>query len=188
MVTTAPDVAGYILQRQGWVDPRKLQKLIFFCQAWHLTWDGRAIFDANFEAWADGPVEPETYRIRRHETPYSSTEVPGADPNSLSLEVRAVVDAVLDYYGSWSTQDLIELSHERPWQRARGDLPAGAWCGTRISNTEIKRWYTAKSINGNGDMPIRPCVQEAVSSNGYAAAVDREIERWSEALRLLAER
>ncbi|MEV6359181.1 Panacea domain-containing protein [Nocardia asteroides] len=187
-MVTAPDVAGYILQKQGWVESRKLQKLLFFSQAWRLAWDGRPLFDSRFEAWTDGPVEPEVYRIRRYDVKYGSIDVPGADPDNLSPELKAVIDAVLEFYGDCDTQQLIELSHERPWRVARGDLPDGDRCAAPLSNTEIKRWYTAKAINGNEDMPTRPAVQATVSSEGYDEAVDREIDRWSEALRLLAER
>lgn len=34
----------------------KLQKLDYYCQAWHLAWEGRAFFPEAIQAWASEPV------------------------------------------------------------------------------------------------------------------------------------
>ncbi|MDR3348551.1 MAG: DUF4065 domain-containing protein [Acidaminococcales bacterium] len=39
----------------------KLQKLLYYAQAWHCGMFGRPLFDAKFEAWKFGPVCPEIY-------------------------------------------------------------------------------------------------------------------------------
>ena len=53
---TVLDVAAYILERQGSMTTMKLQKLVYYCQAWSLVWDERPLFDESIEAWANGPV------------------------------------------------------------------------------------------------------------------------------------
>ena len=40
----------------------KLQKLIYYSQAWSLALNGIALFEEDFEAWAHGPVIPEVYQ------------------------------------------------------------------------------------------------------------------------------
>ncbi|MEH0490528.1 DUF4065 domain-containing protein [Streptomyces scabiei] len=42
---------------------RKLQKLVYYCQAWHRTWEGRALFPEAIQAWAFGPVCPALYEL-----------------------------------------------------------------------------------------------------------------------------
>ncbi|WP_340375862.1 type II toxin-antitoxin system antitoxin SocA domain-containing protein [Streptomyces sp. SS7] len=42
----------------------KLQKLVYYCQAWHLAWEGRALFPEAIQAWASGPV-PEIYELHQ---------------------------------------------------------------------------------------------------------------------------
>ncbi|WP_307850044.1 MULTISPECIES: type II toxin-antitoxin system antitoxin SocA domain-containing protein [unclassified Saccharopolyspora] len=37
----------------------KLQKLVYYSQAWHLVWDERPLFDEPVQAWANGPVVPD---------------------------------------------------------------------------------------------------------------------------------
>lgn len=51
------DVAEYILsQFPGGISTMKLQKLLYLSQGWNLAITGRPLFDAEFEAWASGPV------------------------------------------------------------------------------------------------------------------------------------
>ena len=57
-MVTVFDVAKYILEQHGPTTTVKLQKLVFYCQAWSLVWDKVPIFDESIEAWANGPVVP----------------------------------------------------------------------------------------------------------------------------------
>ena len=52
----AIDVAAYILRKQGTMPAMKLQKLVYYSQAWSLVWDDRPIFRDRIYAWANGPV------------------------------------------------------------------------------------------------------------------------------------
>ena len=55
------DVAAYIVARFGRIDTFKLQKLLYYSQAWHLVWDGEPLFEDEIEAWAAGPVVRSVY-------------------------------------------------------------------------------------------------------------------------------
>jgi len=59
------DVARYILKHTGPVTAWKLQKLVYYSQAWSLVWDVRPLFPERIEAWANGPVCPELYAQHR---------------------------------------------------------------------------------------------------------------------------
>lgn len=50
------DVATYILEKQGAMTTWKLQKLVYYSQAWSLVWDDDVLFPEEIEAWANGPV------------------------------------------------------------------------------------------------------------------------------------
>ena len=43
------DVAKYILQKQGPMTSMKLQKLVYYSQAWALVWDDERIFPEKIE-------------------------------------------------------------------------------------------------------------------------------------------
>src|SRR5271170_6235706 len=57
----AHDVAAYILQKCGPMTAMKLQKLVYYCQAWSLVWDESPLFNEPIEAWANGPVVPSLF-------------------------------------------------------------------------------------------------------------------------------
>jgi len=65
MTASVFDVALAILQKHGPMTAMKLQKLVYYCQAWHLVWEGRPMFRERIEAWASGPVVPELYEAHR---------------------------------------------------------------------------------------------------------------------------
>jgi uncharacterized phage-associated protein len=59
------DVAAYVLHKYGRMTAMKLQKLLYYSQAWSLVWDEKPLFRARIEAWADGPIVREVYREHR---------------------------------------------------------------------------------------------------------------------------
>ena len=134
------DVAAYILKRQGPVSTMRLQKLVYYCQAWHLVWEDLPLFDSRIEAWANGPVCPELYR--EHRKMFGVAEWPKGDADGLARNERDTVDVVLDYYGTKDAQWLSDLTHlERPWRAARGTLPDGAPSGRAITPLAMQDYY-----------------------------------------------
>ena len=60
------DVVDYIILRvnadeQNVLINLKLQKLLFYTQAWHLAIHSDRLFDGEFQAWVHGPVNREIY-------------------------------------------------------------------------------------------------------------------------------
>ena len=114
---TAFDVAEYILNKKGAMTTMKLQKLVYYGQAWALVWDEEPLFHEKIEAWANGPVIRKLFES--HKGQYMVSTV-GGDSSRLNQVNRETVDAVLDHYGDKSAQWLIELTHlEDPWIQAR---------------------------------------------------------------------
>ncbi|WP_430787303.1 Panacea domain-containing protein [Actinoplanes sp. G11-F43] len=112
------DVAAYVLSRRGPMSAMKLQKLLYYAQAWHLVWDDRPLFDEHIEAWANGPVIPALYA--EHRGQFSIEVWPSGDPDGLSEGERESVDVVLEFYGDMTAHQLSELTHrEGPWRDTR---------------------------------------------------------------------
>ena len=55
------NVVQYILKKAGPMSAMKLQKLVYYCQAWSLVWDEEQLFKDEIQAWANGPVAPYLY-------------------------------------------------------------------------------------------------------------------------------
>lgn len=116
------DAAAYILERMGAMTTMKLQKLVYYSQAWSLVWDENPLFEEKVEAWANGPVVRDLFDY--HRGMYEISSMPLGNPRLLNQEQQDTVDAVLEYYGHRSAQWLIELTHmEDPWTQARKGLP-----------------------------------------------------------------
>lgn len=119
--TSVHDVAAFILQKRGAMTAMKLQKLVYYSQAWSLVWDDRPLFSEPIEAWANGPVVRELYE--RHRGAYTVSGWKWGDPGRLDATAIETVEAVLGTYGDKSSQWLSNLTHEEdPWKHAREGL------------------------------------------------------------------
>jgi len=136
------DVAAYILKRRGPVTAMKLQKLVYYSQAWGLVWDEEPVFSERIEAWANGPVVRELYEVYRGQ--FRVTENRYGDPDVLKEEQIATVDAVLKFYGGLSSQQLSDLTHrEDPWRDARRGLEPGERGHREITHESMAEYYSS---------------------------------------------
>lgn len=136
------DVAKYTLRKQGAISTWKLQKLCYYSQAWEIAWTEVPLFDEDFEAWANGPVCPELFHAHQGKYIVSEDDIIRGNPDKLTDEQKSDIDIVLHDYGSMEPYDLRELSHsEAPWKEARGNLPEGARCNTKITKESMGIYY-----------------------------------------------
>jgi uncharacterized phage-associated protein len=134
------DVAAYILQQKGAMTAMKLQKLVYYSQAWSLVWDEAPIFDEKIRAWANGPVVQELFFA--HQGEYMIREVTRGDRSALTSEQRETIDSVLDHYGDKTAQWLSALTHrEDPWRNAREGLSDGERGNAEISHGALADYY-----------------------------------------------
>lgn len=184
------DVGQYIYDKLGWVDSWKLQKLTYYVEAWSLAWDGKTVFENDFEAWPDGPVSRKLFRENKYSAGPMARVLPGAETGRLSERDRAVIDAVLDFYGSKTKRELIDATHlEQPWNDARGDLPATAHCTFRLSTPTMRSYYTKVAVLGEiGPTPPAPSNAQCVTATEALRIADNEATRWRGTLDWLATR
>jgi len=120
----------------------KLQKLVYYAQAWHLAIHKKRLFNAHFEAWAHGPVNPELFQAYRE---YGFNPIPFPEDFELSSYTkneRQFLDEIWDVYGKYDAKYLEHLTHqEEPWIEARGGLPDGMKCTTVISEKTMADFY-----------------------------------------------
>ncbi len=111
------DVAQYILEVLGPMTSMKLQKLVYYSQAWATVWDDDVLFDEQVQAWDNGPVVRELWEANKGK--FKISEVDNSDASSVTREQRDTIDKVLGFYGSKNAQWLSDLTHmEDPWKNA----------------------------------------------------------------------
>jgi uncharacterized phage-associated protein len=136
----ALDVAAYILSKLGPMAAMKLQKLVYYSQAWSLVWDERPLFPNRIEAWANGPVIRDLYELHRGQ--FQVVKLAKGDGSALSASERETVDAVLEFYGGKESQWLSDLTHrEDPWKNARVGLAPGAAGDAEITLAALAEYY-----------------------------------------------
>jgi uncharacterized phage-associated protein len=133
------DLATAILKKHGPMSAMKLQKLVYYCQAWSLIWEESPIFSERIEAWAGGPVVPSLYYKHRKQFEVSDWD---GDPNALTPKQAETVDSVLKFYGKKTGQWLSDLTHsEDPWLKARKGLAALERGNREITIASMAEYY-----------------------------------------------
>ena len=141
---SALDVAAYILRENEPMPAMKLQKLVYYSQAWSLVWDDKPLFHDRIEAWANGPVIRSLYAA--HRLQYIVSRIHGGHSRKLNQEQRETVNAVLKFYGDKSSQWLSDLTHmERPWRdaRSRYGLREGDRGSAVIRRADMAEYYSS---------------------------------------------
>jgi len=152
-MASASAVAFHLATERGIANKVKLHKLLYYCQAWSLVWDGHALFDASFEAWPNGPVCADVWRAQQQ------------TPGPLTLAERETIDAVLTLYGKFNGTELTQLSHsELPWLAAREGLAPDARTDAVITTTAMHDFYSRYPTGPKSfDVATRNAIEELAS-------------------------
>lgn len=119
---TVQDVAKYFLfkaneSEDSRISNLKLQKLIYYAQAFHLAIFEQPFFNEELEAWTHGPVCPDVYHQYKNF---------GSDPIILEEEINLeifspdqldLLEEVNNIFGQFSAWKLRNMTHEdEPWK------------------------------------------------------------------------
>jgi len=146
---TASNIAACLInlsnEKRDPVSNLKLQKLLYYSQAWHLAIFKQPIFTEEIEAWVHGPVVPEVFRTYRANKWARISSVEGIIiPESL----RSHLEEVWGVYGSLSAYDLERLTHsEDPWKNARAGIAPDVSSHVVITKDSMRDYYTSR-LNG----------------------------------------
>lgn len=139
-MATVFDVAKYILSKKGEMSTWKLQKLCYYAQAWHYTWTEKPLFDNVIQAWANGPVIVDLFRV--HQGKFLISDIKNGNIQNLTDDEKDSIDIIIRDYGDLEPYDLREMSHaEAPWKDARGSLSEGAKCTNEITLEAMGTYY-----------------------------------------------
>lgn len=120
----------------------KLQKLLFYCQAYHLSILGKPLFEDEILAWDYGPVVSSVYKnYKKHDSSIISVKKK-LDSERISATSIGVISTVMGAYSKFSAIELMGMTHsERPWQEAYASEDK------IISQDSMKKYYKQFLIN-----------------------------------------
>lgn len=150
---TAAQVAEYLIlkspksPKEGYqVTNKRLQKLLYYVQAWHLAVNGTPLFSDKIEAWIHGPAIREIYET--YKSFVAQPIVKEVDPGiieSLGKDNVAFIDRVMAAYSKYDTATLEFMTHtEEPWQIARRGLEVNESSSNEITQESMKNYYATR--------------------------------------------
>ena len=143
------------------VSPLKLQKLLYYEQAWHMVYFGedRTLFEEVPHAWVNGPVYPAIYYEYRDKVPGMCDHLKLSDfvpeGSDTMVVMKRLVEAmgltedevelterVIMLYGSKTQNQLILLTHsEKPWSEQREGMAPYEYSDKIISLNTMYHYY-----------------------------------------------
>lgn len=148
------DIADYIIINQtvndknNYLSNLKLQKLLYYIQAWSYGINQKPLFDGDFEAWIHGPVNREIYnRFASTKNIYSEIEMNDCINKDVKIDNddAEFIDWILKNYAKFSGFELEKLScSEIPWIKTRDMLDPYERCDKVISPDFIQEYYGEK--------------------------------------------
>ena len=142
MIYDVLDISEYIIKR-GWelgdcINCFKLQKILYFVQAYFLLATNSPCFDEKIETWPFGPVIPDAYKKY---IIFGNGSIPeeGIIQNFdyIEKEDKELIDAAIQLLLPYSSVLLTELTQKQlPWMNAiaKGDF-------AEITNESIKEYF-----------------------------------------------
>jgi len=135
------DVARYILDNFGDMTTMKLQKLVYYCQAYCLAWYYRPMFDEKVRAWTNGPVVYELFNEHRGIHIINSNDLEAGNPHNLGEEERDVIESVCEAFQGLTGWELRNRTRkEDPW--VDNFREEDTWHNVEIPQEQMKQFYT----------------------------------------------
>ena len=119
----------------------KLQKLLYYAQAWWLANFNESLFEEEMEAWTHGPVVPSIWQEFKGSNGHS---IPQFEAEELDLDekVKNHLEDVYATYGKYEAKELERLTHEElPWKQTRGYIPLEARSQKPIDKILMRDFY-----------------------------------------------
>lgn len=123
------------------ISNKKLQKLLYYAQAWNLAIKNKPLFKDDIEAWIHGPTVRSVY-IEFKKFGFSPITLAVEEKEIKDLEKDDLLNEVWQLYGKYDADYLETLTHnEKPWQEAREGLEYDESSNNIINQETMKKYY-----------------------------------------------
>jgi uncharacterized phage-associated protein len=151
----APLLADYILNNYGAMSHLKLQKLLYYCEAYHLAYFEVNLIHQEFEAWVHGPVCRDVFlQLKSKALLYSDIAFTSDyDPNEklktiLTTDQVQLIEDIVSELVTWTGLQLEATTHdEKPWIEARLGVSPAEKSSQIISKATMMNYYKSE-LNG----------------------------------------
>jgi len=145
----ATDIANWFIAKCAesgdLVTHLKVQKLLYYAEAWTQTLIGKELFSEAIQAWAHGPVVPEVFQEFKQ---YGWSPLPVPEDQKIPVvcaEAEDILTQIFEAYADLPEKTLEDMTHkDAPWIKARGGLSAEERCDVIMPKSEICEFFKAK--------------------------------------------
>ncbi|MGI9278210.1 MAG: Panacea domain-containing protein [Endozoicomonas sp.] len=146
--TTAKNVADFFLHKihahGDVITNKKIQKMVFYAQAWYLACYDEPLIPEDCEAWVHGPVYPKQYHRFKSYT-WNPISLNPDKPDLPEIVEQHLIE-IYDTFASFTSYQLEMMTHqEAPWQDARKGLASDDFSTAIISKESMKHFYRKMS-------------------------------------------
>lgn len=147
-MTTASIITSYLINKGikegNPLTNKRLQKLLYYIQAWHLAINNKPIFEDKIEAWIHGPAIRIIYE--KYKTFVASPiNVISDSKEKLEEDVIGFIDRIVKAYSAYDTATLEYMTHaEEPWQVARKGLESNESSNNEITQESMRVYYASR--------------------------------------------
>jgi uncharacterized phage-associated protein len=147
-ITSLDTIADYFIyvanDTGSFISNLKLQKLVYYAQAWHLGIYDAPLFDEDFEAWVHGPVIPALfYQYKEFSWKPILKEVQKPD---FSPELNEFLEEIAEVYFIREGLELeLMTTREDPWINARKGLARDEPSHGIITKDSMRNYYKERA-------------------------------------------
>jgi len=137
------------------VTPLKLQKLLYYLQAWNLVFFNTPVFQDEPEAWVNGPVYRKVYDYYKDYQMFEFVKIAPEEKEQLdesvvqmmrnvgfTSEQQELFDEIISKYGKMASADLgLRTHNEDPWKNARNGLGIFDYSNNVITHESMAKYY-----------------------------------------------
>ncbi len=144
-IVNAEKVAKYFLwkasQENKKISNKKLQKLLYYAQAWYLAIKDKPLYKEPIEAWVHGPTVRSIYDEFKS-FGFDPIDILVTEKEVKELKDDDLLNDVWKIYGKFDANYLEMLTHsEEPWQIARENLEYNESSNNIITLDSMKEFY-----------------------------------------------
>jgi uncharacterized phage-associated protein len=119
------------------ITPLKLQKLLYYAEGYSLALRGEPLFREPIMAWRYGPVVRSVYKTYEFAGRNSIPCLADLDMTGFQQDELDIIKTVMDFYGSFSAQKLVDMTHsEYPYRNTPLDH--------EISRDDMREFFREK--------------------------------------------
>lgn len=143
---SADKVADFFLafakEHGDYLSQLKLQKMVYYADAWFYVNNETPLIKEDFEAWVHGPVIRSLYqRFKAYRWNPISEDV---DSPKLTDEESEHLSEIYQVFGKYNGYELEQMTHEEaPWTEARGSCAPDEACENIINKKTMYDFYTS---------------------------------------------